>query len=132
MTTAQSSIPLTEDGYVYATFEPGDIETDKKPNETEYILPLDKNPGYDEVDEDENPGYDEVDEDKNPGYDEVNDDQDPVKARYEVSPELAQETARGNNKNYGTYWEPANKEEELMSQLYSTLKLQRIPSESIK
>ena len=101
---AQSSIPLTEDGY--ATFEPDDIETDKKPEEN--ILPLGENPGYDEVN-----------------------DQDLIN---EESPGLTQETDMGSdNYDYAEpYWEPANKEEELISQIYSTLKLERIPAESVE
>ena len=101
---AQSSIPLTEDGY--ATLEPDDIKTDKKPEE--YILPLGENPGYDEVN-----------------------DQDLIN---EESPGLTQETAMGSdNYDYAEpYWEPANKEEELISQIYSTLKLERIPAESVE
>ena len=83
---------------------------DKKPEE--YILPLNENPGYNEVD-----------------------NQDPVKAQNEQSPEqLGTENAIGSdNYDYAEpYWEPANKEEELMSQIYSTLKLQRIPAESVE
>ena len=107
-TTAQSSIPLTEDGY--ATLEPdGDITiiTDKKPEE--YTLPLNENSAYDEVNE-----------------------QDP---QNEHSPEqLGTENAlSSDNYDYAEpYWEPANKEEELISQLYSTLKLQSIPAESVE
>ena len=107
-TTAQSSIPLTEDGY--ATLEPdGDVTiiTDKKSEE--YTLPLNENSAYDEVNE-----------------------QDP---QNEHSPEqLGTENALGSdNYDYAEpYWEPANKEEELISQLYSTLKLQRIPAESVE
>ena len=110
-TTAQSSIPLTEDGY--AILEPdGDITviTDKKPEE--YTLPLNDNSAYDEVNE-----------------------QDPVKAENEQSPDqLGTENALGSdNYDYAEpYWEPANEEEELMDQLYSTLKLQRIPAESVE
>ena len=102
----QSSIPLTEDGY--ATLEPDDIKTDKKPQE--YILPVGENPGYEEVD----------------------DDQDCMKIQNEESPELAKETAKGSDNNYEVYWDPGNKEEELISQLYSTLNLQRIPPESVE
>ena len=61
-------------------------------------------------------------------------DQDPVKAQDEQSPELGTENAVGSD-NYDhvePYWEPANEEEELMSQIYSTLKLQRIPAESVE
>ena len=110
-TTAQSSIPLTEDGY--ATLEPdGDITviTDKKPEE--YTLPLNDNFAYDEVNE-----------------------QDPVKAENEQSPDqLGTENALGSdNYDYAEpYWEPANIEEALMDQLYSTLKLPRIPAESVE
>ena len=108
-TTAQNSIPLTEDGY--ATLEPdGDIiTTDKKPED--YILPLSENPGYDKLN-----------------------DQDPVKVQSEQSTELGMENDMGSdNYDYAEpYWEPANKEEELMSQIYSTLKLQRIPAERVE
>ena len=69
--------------------------------------------------------------DENSGYEDVNDDQDPGYEN-EESQELAQGTAKGSGNNYGMYWEPANKEEELIFQLYSTLKLQRIPPESIE
>ena len=70
---------------------------------------------------------------ENPGYDEV-DDQDLVKAHYEESPEIHTENSIDNDKAYYSipYWEPANKEEELMSQLCSTLKLQKIPAESVE
>jgi hypothetical protein len=71
---------------------------------------------------------------ENPRYDEVN-EQDPVKAQNEQSPEqLGTENAMGSdNYDYAEpYWEPANQEGELMSQLYSTLKLRRIPAESVE
>ena len=102
---AQNSIPLTEDGY--ATIEPEAVKTDKKL--AEHILPQGENPGYDKLS-----------------------DQDPVN---EESSERTQETAAMGSDNYDyaeAYWEPSNNEEELMSQLYSTLKLQRIPAESVE
>jgi hypothetical protein len=110
-TTAQSSIPLTQNGY--ATLEPnGDITIDKKPED--YTLLLNENPGYDEMNE-----------------------QDPVEAQNEQSPEqlgtVIMNAMGSDNYDYAEpYWEPANQEEELMSQLYSTLKLQRIPAESVE
>ena len=106
-TTVQSSIPLTEDGY--AVLEPEDDMTEKKPEDS-YTLLLNENSGYDEVN-----------------------DHDPMEADNEESPELAKENAGSDDYDYAEpYWEPANKEEELMSQLYSTLKLQRIPAESVE
>ena len=100
----QSSIPLTEDGY--ALLEPEDDTTEKKPEE--YSLPLNENSGYDEVNNEE-----------------------PVEADNEELP--AKENAGSDDYDYAEpYWEPANKEEELMSQLYSTLKLQRIPAENVE
>ena len=105
-TTAQSSIPLTEDGY--ELLEPEDDTTEKKIEE--YTLSLDENSGYDEVN-----------------------DQEPVKAENEELPELAEENMGNDNYDYElSYWEPANKEEELMSQLYLTLKLQKIPAKNVE
>ena len=70
---------------------------------------------------------------ENREYDEVNDD-DPVELENEQTPEIGREYEISDDKPYYTipYWEPANKEEELMSQLYSTLKLQRIPAETVE
>ena len=66
-------------------------------------------------------------------YDEVN-DQDPMEAQNDQPPAAEAGTDYANDKAYYTiaYWEPANKEEELMSQLYSMLKLQRIPAEGVE
>ena len=66
-------------------------------------------------------------------YDEVN-DQDPMEAQYEQSKPEADTGYANDDRPYFTiaYWETANEEEELMSQLYSMLKLQRIPAESVE
>lgn len=85
----------------------GDITSDKKPEEN--VLPVDEGPEYDEVNE-EDPPDDEQSQEVSTEY--VIDDD---KAYYSIA-----------------YWEPASKEEELMDQLYSTLKLQRIPAESVE
>ena len=57
-----------------------------------------------------------------------------MKAQSEQSTDVGMENAMGSdNFDYAEpYWEPANKEEELISQIYSTLKLQRIPSKSVE
>ena len=57
-----------------------------------------------------------------------------MKAQSEQSTDIGMENVMGSdNYDYAEpYWEPANKEEELISQIYSTLKLQRIPSKSVE
>jgi hypothetical protein len=107
-TTAQSLVPLTEDDGYSMLGPDGDITSDKKPEEN--ILSEDENPEYDEVNDDEAPPDDEQ------------------------SSEINEEYVIDDDKPYFTiaYWEPANQEEEVMSQLYSTLKLQRIPAESVE
>jgi hypothetical protein len=105
---AQSLDPLTEDDGYSMLGPDGDITLDKKPEEN--ILSEDENPEYDEVNDDESPPDDEQSAEVNNEY--VIDDD---KAYYAIA-----------------YWEPANKEEEIMSQLYSTLKLQRIPAECVE
>ena len=105
-TTAQNLAPLAEDGYSMLGPD-GDIILSDKPEEN--VLPVDEGPEYDEVNEEDPPGDEQL-QDVSTEY--VIDDD---KAYYAVA-----------------YWEPANKEEELMDQLYSTLKLQRIPAESVE
>ena len=68
------------------------------------------------------------DESNDTGYDEV-DDQDAISSRYETDDDLQKAE---NERDYEEpYWEPANKEEELMVQL-AKLNVQVIAAENIK
>ena len=70
---------------------------------------------------------------ENQGYDQLT-DRVPLRDSNEDSSDLTKGTAEDAvDYDYAEpFWEPANKEDELISQLYSTLKLQRIPAQNVE
>ena len=99
-------IPLTEDGY--ATLEP---ESDNGHDNADQVLveiSTDRYTLLSKKQPEAKPG--------DTGYDEVN-DQDVIRSHYEMSEYLPRVEKDDYHDYEESYWEPANKEEELMDQL---------------
>ena len=102
---AVNPIPLTEDGYATLQQESHD---DHNPNTSAEI----SSGGYTLLSKEQ--PKDEADD---TGYDEVN-GQDVIRSHYEMSEDLPGGEKKDDDHDYEEpYWEPANKEEELMDQL---------------